>query len=997
MAFIEAPTNFYLGRTFNQQEGKLGEDVVYYDSRDLTTHSLIVGMTGSGKTGLGITMLEEAMLDNIPAIVIDPKGDITNLALNFPDLSPQQFKPWISPDEARRAGMDMDTYAHDIAQTWRDGLQQWGIVKDRLRWRDGASQVSIYTPGSDAGLPISILASLRAPRRNWQGQEEEVRERINGLVSALFTLAGMNFEPVKDVEHVLLTNIIEHNWRKGKDLTLEDIVIQIQEPPFDKLGVFPLDKSISEKKRYNLAMELNNIIATPSFQNWLKGEPMDIQRLLYRPNGRPRVSVFYTAHLTEQERMFITTLLLETVIGWMRSLSGTPSLRAILYIDEMFGYFPPYPRNPPTKEPVMRLLKQARAYGLGLVLATQNPGDLDYKGLTNMGTWFIGRLSSDNDRKKVMSGLKSMASADDDLNLSDVEQLIADVQPRVFLMRNVHDSGGPILMHTRWAMSYLAGPMTRRQISRLMHQQKQALMQRLAQEHYQQQYRQQGYQSPQPFQSGGGWTQQHQQQQPPQQQWNQGQPNQQWGNQPPPPPGFNQNQQNQQMQQNNQWGNQPPPPPGFNQNQQNQPPPPPGFNQNQQNQQMQQNNQWGNPNQQQQGQNNWPQGNNTQFWQQGPQNYNAQNFGAQSAPGGNQNFNPNQTGPMNGDTGATNAIRNDRLPGDYKQSKPPVSSAIDEYFLPTTLDKEQAFARFQEQNGQSVSANQPVMIAYKPVLLGQTTVRYQEKKAQIYTGREYAFHVEDLDPRGLLHWEEHQAPVIDPRQLRKEPLDPAAFQELPNALQDSSRIKQLEKELQDFLYNTARLIIPYHPQFKMYGDPDTDMSNFQSDVYQKAREERDAELDKLSEQYGRKMDRLEEKLVNKERELDAEKLEIEDRNRERLYTTGEAILSIFQGRTNYTLSRMSRANRYKRQTEEDIRESHEEISNIEGEILALEEEYEQKLNEVNEKWAQIANSIEEHTITPYKKDINITLFGVGWIPHYYVQQNGQPLVIPAFA
>ena len=428
MAFIEAPTNFYLGRTYNSTTNKLGEDVVYYDSRDLTTHALVVGMTGSGKTGLCITMLEEAILDNIPAIIIDPKGDITNLMLTFPNMRGEDFQPWIHADDARRAGMDTQTYAADVAHRWKDGLQSWGIVPERLTWLQHATKISIYTPGSDAGLPISILASLRAPRMNWMGQEEAIRERISGTVTALFALAGMNFQPVQDVEHVLLSTIIEQNWRQGRDLTLEDIVLQIKQPPFEKLGVFPLDQAISEKKRYKMAMELNNIIAAPSFQSWLVGEPMDIQRMFYQPNGRPRVSVFYTAHLNDEERMFITTLILEQLIAWMRTQSGTPSLRALLYIDEMFGYFPPYPKNPPTKEPLLRLVKQARAFGLGLIMATQNPGDLDYKGLTNTGTWFIGRLQSDNDRKKVMDGLRALASADEELDLKEVEQMVADIQ-----------------------------------------------------------------------------------------------------------------------------------------------------------------------------------------------------------------------------------------------------------------------------------------------------------------------------------------------------------------------------------------------------------------------------------------------------------------------------------------------------------------------------------------------------------------------------------------
>jgi hypothetical protein len=941
MAFIEAPTNFYLGRTFNQSTGKLGEDVVYYDSRDLTTHAIVVGMTGSGKTGLCISMLEEAILDNIPAIIIDPKGDITNLALTFPELRPQDFQPWIHQDDARRAGMDTATYSADIAQTWRDGLAQWGIVPDRIRWLQGAAELSIYTPGSDAGLPVSILASLRAPRYNWQGQEELVRERITGIVNALFALAGMNFQPVKDVEHVLLSNIIENSWKQGRDLTLEDIVLQIQQPPFEKLGVFPLDQAINEKKRFKLAMELNNIIAAPSFQSWLQGQPMDMQSLLYQPNGRPRVSIFYIAHLNDQERMFIITLILETMIGWMRTLSGTPSLRALLYVDEMFGYFPPYPKNPPTKEPILRLIKQARAFGIGLILATQNPGDLDYKGLSNAGTWFIGRLSSENDRKKVMDGLQSMAIADDGMNLASVEQMIADIQPRVFLMRNVHNQGGPILLHTRWAMSYLAGPMTRQQISWLMQGQKQMLLAKMAQQNY----------------AGAGYGQPGyaQQQAPLQSSWTQ--PNQPGGGYgappsppgfatPPPPPGFN-------AQSAGNYGA-PPPPPGFAT-----PPPPPGFN--------------------------------------------AQSGGGFNPPAGNtpvygtQPINGQNAGNTQGATAAGDSTRNDRLPGGFMQSKPPSSSAIREYFLPSVLTSQQAIGQFEQRTGQRIGAGGQVLTAYKAVLLAQTTVRYSEKKAQIYTSRDYAFHIPDLDTRSLVHWEEFQAPVVDSRQLQNQPFGQAIFQELPLGLLDEKRLKALESELVDFLYNTARLIIPRHEQFKLFGDPNTDLGQFQAMVYQKAREARDAEVDKLSKKYGGLMDALEDKLRRKERELQSEKLEVKDRKQEQLFTGGEALLSILKGRTNYTLSRLSRASRYKKQTEVDLVESQEVISDIEREMYDLEQEYERMLNEANNRWTQIANNIQEHTITPYKKDIYINVYGIGWVPHYYVNVGGQPVVVPAFA
>lgn len=912
MPFIEAPTNFYLGRVFDPKSGKLDDDVVYYDSRDLTTHAVVVGMTGSGKTGLCINLLEEAILDNIPAIIIDPKGDITNLALTFPQLRPEDFKPWIHEDEARRAGMDRDTYAANIAQRWRDGLSNWGIVPDRLTWLKHASKVSIFTPGSDAGLPISILASLRAPRVDWTGQEEAIRERISGVVTALYGLAGMNFEPVKDVEHVLLANIIEFNWRQGRDLTLEDIVLQLKQPPFDRLGVFPVDQAISEKKRYNLAMEMNNIIAAPSFQSWIQGEPLDIQRLLYQPNGRPRVSIFYTAHLNDNERMFITTLILESMISWMRTLSGTSSLRALLYIDEMYGYFPPYPRNPPTKDPLLRLLKQARAFGIGLILATQNPGDLDYKGLTNAGTWFIGRLQSANDQKRVIAGLRELATVDDSKNQDDVEQLISDVQPRVFLMRNVHNAGKPVLVHSRWAMNYLAGPLTRQQIAILMADQRQQLFQQLS------------------YQQGHGHAQ------PLQQNFNAAhQSHYNYGAQagPPPPPPLN-----------NDYGGGATPPPM-----------PPG----------------------------------------GP------GFGAQSAPpppplsGGTGGF-PAANASGTNAPGDTGAFRSPQLPGGFQRTKPVFQSEIDEYFLPATVAAQQAVADYSQRTGQRVNTNGNMSLAYIPVLLAQAAVRYSQKTAQIYTSRQYAFHVEDLRQSGLVHWEEHQAPVIDLRQVQRQPFGEAIFQEVPLGLMDTKRLGSLQKELVDFLYNTARIIIPRHNKFKLYGDPDRDMTEFQAQVYQIARENRDKELDDLTRKYGDMLEKLEDKRRRKERELEAEQLEIKDRQRESLYTTGEAVLSIFRGRTNYTLSRMSRANRYKRQTEVDIQETHEVLQELDQEMVNLEQEYEQKLQELNNKWVGIANEIEEFTITPFKKDIHIEVFGVGWIPHYYIAQGMVPILIPAF-
>lgn len=915
MPFIEAPTTFYMGRGYDPDSRKLTDEIVYYDSRDLTTHAVVLGMTGSGKTGLCITLLEEAILDNIPAIIIDPKGDITNLLLTFPDLLPQDFQPWINIDDARRAGMDVPAFAADIAQRWKDGLQSWGIVPDRIRWLQMASKYSIFTPGSDAGLPISIVASLRAPREGWAGNEEAVREKINALTTALLALIGMSAEPLKDREHVLIANIFEHNWQMGRDLTLEDIILQVQKPPFNKLGVFPIDQYMAEKARFKLAMDLNSIIAAPTFQSWLQGHPLDIQSLLYQPNGRPRVSIFYTAHLSEAERMFITTLILESMLGWMRNLSGTTSLRALLYVDEMFGYFPPYPRNPPTKDPMLRLLKQARAFGIGVILATQNPGDLDYKGLTNAGTWFIGRLQSDNDRQKVMAGLESMASATENMNLKDVERLIADIMPRVFLMRNVHDDGGPVLMHTRWAMSYLRGPLTRQQIQVLMKYQRQELIMRAAQQYGEQ--------------TGGYGTQP---QVPTQMPGAQGMPAASPGAPPPPPslPGhaatfsaF--------------AAQSAPQPPTVMPGQIHHPMP---FNQ-------------------------------TQFPTASPSDSQVTSSQALS-------------------------VRDPNLPTELSANQPPVSAAVSQYFLPTRLTSQQAIGQWERRTQRSAQSHSGVTLTYQPMLLAQAVVRYQDRKASIYTARIYTYVVPGLQRAGLIHWEDYLVDPLEARLLSGKPFEQALFGDLPSGLTDDQRMKALQREMIDMLYNTALLTVPFNPDLKIYGNPDTEFSEYQAAVYQAAREKRDAEMDKTSAKYAAMMQKLEQRYKKKEQELRAEKKEIQDRRREELFTTGEALLSLWKGRTNYTLSRMSRAGRYKRQTKEDITESYETLEIMENEMATVEQQYESEIKAINERWAQAAARTEDYVINPLKKDIQLELFGIGWIPAWYVVINGQPTAIEAY-
>jgi len=466
MQLFEKLGAFYLGKEYDLESHQRLDDLVMYDARDLTTHAVVVGMTGSGKTGLCIDILEEAAIDHVPAIIIDPKGDITNLLLTFPDLRPEDFQPWVNIDDARRKDMTIAEYATKIAGVWRNGLADWGEGPERIRMLKDSAEFRIYTPGSDAGLPISIMASLRAPDLDWESNKELMREQIQGTVSALLGLVKIDADPLRSREHILLSNIFEYYWQRGEDLDLATLIMAIQDPPITKLGVFDVETFYPQKDRFELAMDLNAIMAAPSFQAWLEGEPLDIDALFFNDAGKPRHSIFYIAHLSEPERMFFVTLLLEQLITWMRQQEGTTSLRALMYMDEVFGFFPPT-ANPPSKKPLLTLMKQARAYGLGVILTTQNPADLDYKGLTNAGTWFIGKLQAERDKERLLNGLLSASGGEGSMSRQELMQTISGLDSRVFLLHNVHENE-PIIFQTRWAMSYLRGPMSRDQVAKLM-------------------------------------------------------------------------------------------------------------------------------------------------------------------------------------------------------------------------------------------------------------------------------------------------------------------------------------------------------------------------------------------------------------------------------------------------------------------------------------------------------------------------------------------------
>ncbi len=455
--------DFYIGRKYDLDTKAVTDEPVMYDPADLTTHMFVTGMTGSGKTGLCISIMEEAALQRIPAIIIDPKGDLTNLILHFPRFAPADFEPWLDPEVARRAGKSTAEMATETAAMWQKGLLDWGISSEQLEELSQAVDFTIFTPGSTAGVPVNILTSFAAPEISWAENQELLRERISSNITALLGLIGYNdIDPLSSREHILLANIMEHFWSQGITFDLTDLILHTQKPPFERLGAFPIDALFPEKERLALAMKLNNFLASPSFQTWLQGQSLNIQEIYFTTSGKPRHSIFYLAHLSENERMFFVTLLYGAIESWMRRQTGTSGLRALIYFDEILGYLPPI-GNPPSHRVMLRMLKQARAFGVGLILSSQNPVDMDYKALSNAGTWMIGRLQTDQDKERLMDGLQS---ASGNIDRAMINKLLSNLGKRIFLLHNIHEKSVS-LFNTRWAMNYLAGPLTKNQIPAL--------------------------------------------------------------------------------------------------------------------------------------------------------------------------------------------------------------------------------------------------------------------------------------------------------------------------------------------------------------------------------------------------------------------------------------------------------------------------------------------------------------------------------------------------
>jgi len=833
---MDTDGKFYLGRMYDPEKGETSDQKLYYDPGDLTTHALVVGMTGSGKTGLCIDMLEEAALNGVPALMIDPKGDITNELLHFPDLAPQDFKPWVNSDEARREGKSIDQAAADVADLWRNGLAKWDIKPERLSALKDAAQFAVYTPGSDAGIPVSIMTSLAAPDIPWDENRELLLEKISSTVTAILGLVGLeDIDPVQSREHILLSNIFETSWEKGKDLDLGELILQTQNPPFEKLGVFDVNTFFPEKDRFELAMLLNNILAAPSFQTWIEGQPLDIASMLYASDGRPRHSVFYIAHLPDDERMFFVTLLYSAVETWMRTQKGSTSLRAILYFDEIFGYIPPV-KNPPSKEVMLRMLKQARAFGVSQVLVTQNPADLDYKGLTNAGTWFVGKLQADRDKQRLLDGLES--AMEGGLNRSEYDRLISTLGKRVFLLHNVHEKQ-PQCFRTRWAMNYLAGPLTRSQIPQLN-----------------------------------------------------------------------------------------------------------------------------------------------------------ELVGAESqVDDAEQQTVQVGTSQREEKVSGTAVSRDEELKAELGSStRPAVPSGIDEYFLPNNLTVSQA-AKVGDRSLSPEARNLGLM--YRPVLLAQADIRYLQRKYKLdHEERQTALVIEP-DRRGMVRWEDYPAPSVDPRQLDRQPAPRAYFAPLDPPLSEGKVVRGLKTDFLDWAYRSSEVTVRANELLKVYVGPEASQSEFRKICSGAAREERDAEMEKVTVSYDKKIDRLKGKLESELRELKDDETELSQRKMEELGTHAETVLSFFSKRKRSVSSSLSKR-RMTSRAKADVEESLDVIEDYKSDLVDLEKEKAAALEEVEEKWSEIADDITEITVTPYKKDVLVDLFGVAWMPYHVIESEGRRLELPGY-
>lgn len=862
MRILNTPDVFYLGARIDPESRDLSiDEPVYYESSNLTTHGIILGMTGSGKSGLGITLLEEVALDGIPQIIIDPKGDITNLLLTFPDFKGSSFQPWITP-AAGGGSLPAGSTADEVAQEWKESLAQWGISPARVEALKQASEFSIYTPGINTGLQISVLSSFAAPK-DWEGNEGRYRQKISGIASAMLSLTGTVSRPLQDPEHILIANIFEYNWSQGQDLTIEQLINQIQEPPFEKLGVLYVDDVLSDSKRQVLAQTINNIIAAPTFQSWIEGTPLHMPTLLYAPDGRPRSSIFYIAHLNDNERQFIVTLLLESLLAWMHTLSGDPRLRVLVYFDEIYGFFPAAPYNPPTKEPIMRMFKQARALGIGLVMATQNAMDIDYKGLSNAGTWFIGKLLTEHDRQRVLEGMEIDAGPDEAMSIDQIRKLLPDLDTREFIRYSIYDSQRVILMKVRQAISYLRGPLNLDQVGQLMAGQK-------------------GEQENRPDYL----------------RWSKGSARSPTGK---------------------------------------------------------------------------------------------RDHTAKSYTFSGRRIEQTES------RGRSRPLSREAAPRGFSPVKPSVSPAIPQYYFPVEYTAGQAiFNRpYTERQTADEIEEDIVDLLYTPSLLAQVNVHYHHQPSKSSLQIWYAFIVPRLPDMPMLNWGDYLSDPFDPATLSQQPFDEAYYSEVEHDLRNASGFKALKNNMVEWIYRNLSITTYYNPEVGLYCGLQEDSGDFIIRLQEEIQQGGNADVRKMVDRYDSKYDSLEREVQRKSSRIEAEQEELKSRKREEIVSGAESVWRLFRGSIYRTISRMANMRRQTTQTDERIEVLQEDLGQFRKGYADTELEMEADLQQIRNKWKNAAGQTLEETVTPYKKDIDTVIFGIGWVPYWATQIDGQAVILPA--
>jgi hypothetical protein len=862
MVDIELPACFYLGKEYDLARKTVLDTPVMYDAHYLTTHGVVVGMTGSGKTGLCLSLLEEAAIDGIPCIMIDLKGDISNLLLNFPELRPEDFQTWINPDDARRKKMSLKDFAVKTSDTWKKGLADWGQGPERVARLRQSSEWRIYTPGSDAGLPVSIIQTFSAPKTPLS--REALNERVDATASALLGLTNLADDPVQSREHILVAHLLLNAWLAGRDMDLPRLISQIQVPPLRKIGAFDVDTFYPEKDRLKLAVALNNILASPSFASWIHGEPLDLASMMYTADGRPRQLIFYLAHLDETQRMFFVALLLEEVLSWTRSQTGTTSLRALLYFDEVFGYLPPHPGNPPTKQPLMTLMKQARAFGVGVLLATQNPVDLDYKALTNAGTWFVGKLQTERDKARLLEGLEGVAAAQGTLtDRQHLDSVISSLGNRVFLLHNVH-TGKPLLFHTRWAMSYLGGPLSRDQVARLMEPVKAELAR-------------------------------------------------------------------------------------------------------------------------------------TRKTADGADGDRSAAPSSTTAPGRTcPECNAALPGPVKfcPECGfrlpvRVQAAQEDQFKHGLETAAAPVADPVSTAHVPPILPPglSQYFLSavpLATRVGEQVT----VTLHYEPRLFGAAEVSFSDDRKGVEHTRTYRLLTAPPRPGDAAAWALAES---IPDSLTAAPdQGEACWADVPETVNDTKKIKSLERSLLDFLYENAALTIHHNRSLDLLGAPGETQEAFLQRCRDAARRASEEELAEVREKFRHKFDAVDVKLRQAQSETQ--------------WTKEENILNQSESLLDWLWSWGKKSTRTTRPTKairDSSRRVHKAQSELEKQQLAkqkLEEEWQAAAAKVAEKWQQKAEDIREIRLEPRKADIRVTRFGLAWAPFWHVGDRDSPAhVLPAYA